>query len=100
MVNTSAIFRSKENESKFSEGDCCISGIGEGGRNFSDTSATITQNKTVSWKFCQGDFCRFLSPTFNGREGCVLVCVYTYVENLFLGINYIVYKSVMFHGIP
>lgn len=79
IVNTSAIFGSKENESKCSEeGDCCIPRIAGGGRNFPAISATVTQNKTVSRKLCQSDFCRFLSPTFNGGVG-----VYIHMYKIF-----------------
>lgn len=45
VVNASAIFRSKGNESKCSEEvDCYISRIAVGGRIFPDISATVTQN--------------------------------------------------------
>lgn len=45
VVNASAVFRSKGNESKCSEEvDCYISSIAGAGRIFPDISATITQN--------------------------------------------------------
>lgn len=76
IVNASAIFRSKQNQSKCSkEGDFCIP-VAEGGGNVCDISSTIAQNKTVSWEFCQSDFWNFLSPTFN--RGGVHVYVHSY----------------------
>lgn len=51
MGNIVAIFRRKESENKCSEeGDCYISRIAGGGRNFSGISAAVTKNKTASWK--------------------------------------------------